>query len=74
MKKKQLNNSLFLNKKTISSLETNSTSAIKGGQKPTYTGNSNACEPHSVVHTCNYSDLRTCAAETYQVCLTAICG
>ena len=78
MKKKKLNNRLLLNKKTISNLEVGSAGAIKGGQTGkncgSHTDHNHGCLPHSIVHTCNHSDVRNCTAETFDVCLTVICG
>ena len=75
MKKKKVNQRLMLSKERISNLTGEFSEAIKGGQKPSRTS-CNGCEPNSVVHTCNYSDLRTCTAATWSVfnnCETELC-
>ena len=55
--KKQNLTSLSLKKNTISNFKE---VEIKGGISGGACGSKTACQQASVVHTCNYSDLRTC--------------
>jgi hypothetical protein len=61
--KKQNFKSLLLNRNTISNFDLEE---INGGISGGACGPSSQCQYETVVHSCNYSDLRTCSLSYVQ--------
>lgn len=65
--KKQNLKSLTLKKNTVSNFEIVKVNGGISGNHPICNPShaDSRCCPHSVVHTCNYSDQRTCTLDTF---------